>query len=209
MSIPVSSFLFAVSFPRATKITAPETLQYLVLLFITMFTYCVLGVHLYGGVLVSTPDVPLDETDYGQNGYWPFNFNSMGSGMALLFCLLVLNNWMVFVGAIVAAMDGNRWHRWYFVSFYLVGVLIMLNVLVAVVLDNFLLEWSKRRTAEDRPVNVSVRTKHDSIRAKEGISSEDGKMKVPRFSRRNSMVEFKVKLANSVKMIEQKEVLER
>lgn len=34
----------------------------------------------------------------------------------------------LFVDMFVIASGGNRWHRWFFVAFYLFGVLVILNV---------------------------------------------------------------------------------
>ena len=34
----------------------------------------------------------------------------------------------LFVDVFVAASGGNKWNRWFFVTFYLFGVLVILNV---------------------------------------------------------------------------------
>lgn len=34
----------------------------------------------------------------------------------------------MFVDVFVQASGGNKWHRWYFVMFYIIGVLVILNV---------------------------------------------------------------------------------
>lgn len=40
---------------------APEAFQFLMLLFVCMFTFCVLGMQLYGGLVVSDPDSPVND----------------------------------------------------------------------------------------------------------------------------------------------------
>lgn len=44
-----------------TKKTAPEAFQFLLLLFVCVFTFCVLGVQLYGGLVLSDPDDPANK----------------------------------------------------------------------------------------------------------------------------------------------------
>lgn len=50
----------------------------------------------------------------------------LGVRRAAIYC--DANFRFLFVDMFVIASGGNRWHRWFFVAFYLFGVLVILNV---------------------------------------------------------------------------------
>jgi two pore calcium channel protein len=117
----------------------PAAGRLLRLLFCVFFLYSVLGMHIFGGLITTNPADPnyakLNATDYGQSGYYPNNFNDMWSGFVTLFELLVVNNWFEVVDGFVAVTAIEA--RWYFISFYVLGVLVCFNIVVASVLDTF------------------------------------------------------------------------
>ncbi|KDO28315.1 hypothetical protein SPRG_06365 [Saprolegnia parasitica CBS 223.65] len=76
---------------------------------------------------------------YTQDGYMANNFNDMASGMVLLFELLIVNNWFVLADGFVCVT--SKYARWYFVTFHLIGVTILLNLVVASTLDAFVGEY--------------------------------------------------------------------
>ena len=51
---------------------------------------------------------------------------------------MVVNNWFVIVDGVAAAAGSPVWSRLYFVSFWFLSVVIVLNLVVAFVLDAFL-----------------------------------------------------------------------
>ena len=77
----------------------------------------------------------LSESAFGQANYYANNFNDMPSGFVTLFELLVVNNWFVLASGYEAV--AGVYARWYFISFYLVGVVLGLNICVAFVLDTY------------------------------------------------------------------------
>ncbi|CAM9538707.1 unnamed protein product [Ectocarpus sp. 12 AP-2014] len=182
---------------------APEAFQFMMLLFVCGFTFCVLGVQLFGGLVHSDPDNPTNEhlkdTSYGQSNYWAFNFNDMPSGMGTLFCLLVVNNWFVFVDLFVKASGDNKWNRWFFVAFYVLGVLVILNVVIAVVLENFVIQWTARRKRQAEKMNFLEQHAHD-----QGEEVEDH-----RTTSKPNGAQYRVRLASSVKMMEKDDVIKR
>lgn len=55
------------------------------ILYYIFFAYCYIA--------VIGPDASrVEDSLYGQNGYWPLNFNDMPSGMVTMFTLLSVNN---------------------------------------------------------------------------------------------------------------------
>ncbi|CAM9172126.1 unnamed protein product [Ectocarpus fasciculatus] len=182
---------------------APEAFQFMMLLFVCGFTFSVLGVQLFGGLILSDPDSPTNEhlkdTSYGESNYWAFNFNDMPSGMGTLFCLLVVNNWFVFVDVFVKASGDNKWNRWFFVAFYVLGVLVILNVVIAVVLENFIIQWTARRTRHTEKMNFLEQHAQDQ--------SEE--VEDHRTTSKPNGAQYRVRLASSVKMIEKDDVIKR
>jgi len=101
-----------------------------------IFTYAALGVYLFGGLVQSEPPRPSSQSDFGTLGYYPNNFNDMGSACVTCFELLIVNNWFVICEGIVEA-SGTVWARLYFLSFYILAVLVCLNIFVAFAIESF------------------------------------------------------------------------
>ncbi|RYR43366.1 hypothetical protein Ahy_A08g039791 isoform F [Arachis hypogaea] len=74
-----------------------------------------------------------------ENSYLLFNFNDYPNGMVTLFNLVVMGNWQVWMQS-YKELTGTSWTYVYFISFYLVTVLLLLNLVVAFVLEAFFAE---------------------------------------------------------------------
>uniref|UniRef100_A0A7N2MCB0 EF-hand domain-containing protein n=1 Tax=Quercus lobata TaxID=97700 RepID=A0A7N2MCB0_QUELO len=142
----------------ATFITLiPSLMPYLGTIFCVLCIYCSLGVQIFGG-LVNAGNASLDGTDLSDDEYplfinklfskvsfFPamayllFNFNDYPNGMVTLFNLLVMGNWQVWMQS-YKELTGTAWSLTYFVSFYLITVLLLLNLIVAFVLEAFFAE---------------------------------------------------------------------
>lgn len=96
-----------------------------------MYIFTVLGMAIFGGDIVkSGPNYSrLMSSSYGQSGYWPLNFNDFPSGFVTMFILLHVNNMHVVTRGFV--VTNNQWAELFFGAWYAVGVLLMINVLVA------------------------------------------------------------------------------
>jgi len=108
--------------------------------------YCSLGLQIFGGI-VYAGNPTLEETDLFNNDYLLFNFNDYPSGMVTLFNLLVMGNWQVWMES-YWQLTGSSWSLIYFVSFYLISVLLLLNLIVAFVLEAFFAEMELEKTGE-------------------------------------------------------------
>jgi len=103
------------------------------LLVVVYYVYATFAEQALGGLLYKTnPD--LKGTDYEANKYWPINFNDLMSGMVTLFCLMIVNNWFVFTGAFVKVAH-SKWPVVFVVSFFVITNLVVLNILMALILD--------------------------------------------------------------------------
>lgn len=116
----------------------PSLMPYLGTVFCVMCIYCTIGIQVFGGLVnAGNPDLPA--TDLADSDYLLFNFNDYPNGMVTLFNLLVMGNWQIWMQD-YATLTGTAWTYMYFISFYLITVLLLLNLIVAFVLEAFFAE---------------------------------------------------------------------
>jgi hypothetical protein len=96
--------------------------------------YAEVGVGLFGGKVMYN-STALAPTLYANSTYFANNFNDFPSALVTLFELLVVNNWHVIMEGLVAVSSPHC--RWFVVSFYLFAVVMVVNVVIAYVLDAF------------------------------------------------------------------------
>ncbi|KAF5458455.1 hypothetical protein F2P56_022482 [Juglans regia] len=128
----------------------PSLMPYLGTIFCVLCIYCSLGIQIFGGI-VNAGNTSLEATDLYDNDYLLFNFNDYPNGMVTLFNLLVMGNWQVWMQS-YKDLTGTSWTLTYFVSFYLITVLLLLNLIVAFVLEAFFAEMdieNSGRSEED------------------------------------------------------------
>ncbi|KAK7272377.1 hypothetical protein RJT34_28921 [Clitoria ternatea] len=116
----------------------PSLMPYLGIIFCVLCIYCSLGVQIFGGI-VNTGNPELEATDLAQNDYLVFNFNDYPNGMVTLFNFLVTATWDEVMTS-YKELTGTSWTYLYFISFYLITVLLLLNLVIAFVLEAFFAE---------------------------------------------------------------------
>ncbi|XWS68639.1 hypothetical protein CRYUN_Cryun04dG0108100 [Craigia yunnanensis] len=87
--------------------------------------------------VVNAGNPNLEGTDLTDDEYLLFNFNDHPNGMVTLFNLLVMGNLQVWMQS-YKQLTGTSWTLVYCISFYLVTVLLLLNLVVAFVLGGIL-----------------------------------------------------------------------
>lgn len=122
----------------------PSLMPYLGTIFCVLCIYCSLGVQIFGGI-VNNGNSNLEGTDLEESDYLLFNFNDYPNGMVTLFNLLVMNNWQVWMQS-YKDLTGTSWTLVYFISYYLLTVLLLLNLVVAFVLEAFFAEMDLEKS---------------------------------------------------------------
>nr|KJB31686.1 hypothetical protein B456_005G201400 [Gossypium raimondii] len=123
----------------------PSLMPYLGTIFCVLCIYCSIGVQIFGGIVnagnpaLEATELTDDEYPFLSFLYLLFNFNDYPNGMVTLFNLLVMGNWQVWMQS-YKELTGTSWSLVYFISFYLVTVLLLLNLVVAFVLEAFFAE---------------------------------------------------------------------
>lgn len=90
----------------------------------------------------------LEGTSFKDDDYVFFNFNDYPSGMVTLFNLLVMGNWQIWMEGYVQ-ITGTSWALLYFISFYVITVLLLVNLVVAFVLEAFFAETELESNSGD------------------------------------------------------------
>jgi len=94
------------------------------------FTYAQLGVLFYGGVIPREGiNAALDKSPFGQNNFYILSFNDMPSAFFTLFCCLRVSDWDVVAQGVVTMTGKMISTRIFFSMWYLLGVVLMLNIL--------------------------------------------------------------------------------
>jgi hypothetical protein len=106
------------------------------------YLFALAGTLLFGGLINKDPTrsqySTLQTTAYGDNDYYSLNFNSVPSGVITLICLLRVSGWDTF--AIAFAKVTHPAARVYFVLWYLIGVLFLMNIVATLFISGFVVE---------------------------------------------------------------------
>lgn len=131
------------------------------ILVVIFYSYALLGMEFFQGTIRYSPSNGTDLLfkdhqkcgSYQQLEYWANNFDDFAAALIVLWDVMVVNNWQVFLNVYAAAT--NQWSYLYFVVWWLLSVVIVLNLLTALILENFIMKWDK--------CNTSIRDRTDSI----------------------------------------------
>ncbi|KAK9689885.1 hypothetical protein RND81_09G088100 [Saponaria officinalis] len=124
----------------------PSLMPYLGTIFCVMCVYSSLGVQLFGGI-VNAGNSLVEGTDLAENDYLLFNFNDYPNAMVTTFNLLVMGNWQAWMQS-YRDLTRTSWSLVYFVSFYLITVMLILNLIIAFVLEAFFSELEIEESEE-------------------------------------------------------------
>lgn len=155
------------------------------ILFLLLFTvimlywFAAIGQQLFGGVIRKQggSSADIENSSYGANSYWPLNFNDMPSGIITMFVLLHVNNMHVTTAGFVAAT--SQYAEIFFTAWYVIGVLLLLNILIAVFLNQFVeylqtLQEQEKRAKAKEDAAAEAEVIKQSAAAPEPTSSKYG-----------------------------------
>ncbi|KNC50352.1 two-pore calcium channel 3 [Thecamonas trahens ATCC 50062] len=128
----------------------PALATYAVVQFMVFFVYAILGMALFGG-LIHDGNPDLAGTVFADSGYFLNSFNDVGYAYVTLFELMVVNNWHVIAEGYVAA-SGTEAAWLYFISFNVIGALIIINIVIAFILEAFIIQWELNESRSKTPL---------------------------------------------------------
>ncbi len=77
---------------------------------------------------------------YEKLGYFSYNFHDFAATLVLLWNIMVVNNWYIFLDAFSRA-TGTRFSQLYFILWWLVSVIVTLNLFISLVIEVFVTRW--------------------------------------------------------------------
>ena len=125
----------------------PALTPLLVLQTLVFYVFAILGMAFFAGSI--TPlTVPRDSPlEYAANDYYANTFDDVLRSYVTLFELLIGNNWYYVMDAAVYVT--SDYSMLFFIAFYSVAVLIVMNVLTAFILEAFLMQQQREEMAKD------------------------------------------------------------
>ena len=115
------------------KMTTPLLYQF-ACLYIVFYVAAIWGIYGLGGDIKQ----PRFHSEDGipNNLYYLINFNDLGSAIVTLYTFMIINNWPAITDMMCGA-SGQSWPRVYFMIFYVFVQWIILNIVIAMMLDIF------------------------------------------------------------------------
>ena len=116
------------------------------------YFFAILGMQLFGenyNLEKISPTQCTDEqlhvkncTQYQQLTYYANNFHDFAAALVVLWDVMVVNNWYIFLDGYMW-MTGNAWAQLYFIAWWLVSVIVCVNLFIALVLEAFISRWER------------------------------------------------------------------
>ena len=152
---------FRLIFGTARRII-PTFGTFIGMLWCIISAFAAAGVTVFGGQvhLNSTVLAGMVKTGAFPDTYYYMNFNDFPSSILTLFTLLIVNNWFLVMDGVVA-VTGTQWSRAYFVFFYVVGVMMALNLVLAIILEGFQAETEATRALPAHHYHRHRRRRHN------------------------------------------------
>ena len=104
-------------------------------MFCIFYFYSMVGMALWSGKITMNTE-EIRNNDSTPDNWALNNFNDMANSYLVLFELIIVNNWMITTQMYVN-ISGTRWVLLYFVSFYIIAVLVGMNILVCFAIDMY------------------------------------------------------------------------
>lgn len=112
------------------------------ILFGCFYFFAMLGIFLFRNLIAQGKmDEDFMKTYYANNNYWENNFNDLTHALVTLFEIQIINNWNLTVEGFTVAMKAH-WPRVFFVCFFFCTVVVLMNVVVALLLEAFVARYT-------------------------------------------------------------------
>eukprot|EP01138_Halocafeteria_seosinensis_P002626 gb/GECG01002685.1/.p1 GENE.gb/GECG01002685.1/~~gb/GECG01002685.1/.p1 ORF type:complete len:964 (+),score=71.78 gb/GECG01002685.1/:1-2892(+) len=143
---------------RSFRDTFPVLLQYLIALLCALYAFAILGMEAFAGKFTCGNNINTD-VSYCVQGFQALTFNSLDRAFMVLFQQMVVNDFPVIMEGAVAAT--SKAARVYFIVYVLSVTVLVLNVLVAFIIESFSVQ--RERNARVSLEKSSVLKPGDSL----------------------------------------------
>ncbi|KRX07885.1 hypothetical protein PPERSA_10273 [Pseudocohnilembus persalinus] len=130
------------------------------------YLFAGIGEQLFGGRYRSdkfTPDkFQIEDPKYIYN-----NFNDLASGFIVLFEVIISDGFETHIDIAIYIMGGSKWYRIYWILWYIIGILIALQIMVAFIIDFLVNQWDRFRIEEElKEKELQRKKKEEELRKK-------------------------------------------
>ena len=124
------------------------------IIFVIYYIFALLGMQLFMDVDGPShdPDLQTKCGTYDNLRYFANNFHDFASSLVVLWDVMVVNNWFIFLDKYGTDSFLGNWSKLYFIAWWLVAVIIFVNLFISLVLETFLVKWEAvHRSQEENP----------------------------------------------------------
>jgi Ion transport protein len=125
----------------------PSLLYFTATLLCVFYSFAIVGMELFAG-LIYRGNRDLIATGYAKEDFFANSFNDFGAALVLLFELLVGNDWHVLTGGFVAVT--SRWAWIFFIAFNFLVATVILDIVVAFVVEVYVEVYSILSNAKSK-----------------------------------------------------------
>jgi hypothetical protein len=134
---------------RSMAILSPIMMTYGVVMFVLYYAFAMVGMDVWGGA-IARDNAALAGTAFANANYFGNNFNSLPESLVLLFVLTVQNDWLVLASGFVAVSSPVAYV--FFIVFNMASTILILNIVVAFILEVFQLQFDIDKYAKEDPI---------------------------------------------------------
>ena len=108
---------------------------------VVYYLFALLGMELFANMEVVNEEAQQECGTYDNLNYYANNFHDFGSSLVVLWDIMIVNNWYVFLDKFSRDSHFHEWSKLYFIAWWLVSVVICVNLFISFVLETFLVQW--------------------------------------------------------------------
>ena len=111
------------------------------IIIVVYYMFALLGMEIFSNAKIVNQDAINVCGSYDNLEYYANNFNDFASSLVVLWDVMIVNNWYVFLDKFSRDSNLHEWSKLYFISWWLVSVVICVNLFISLVLETFLVQW--------------------------------------------------------------------
>ncbi|CAG5119484.1 unnamed protein product, partial [Candidula unifasciata] len=126
------------------------------ILVVIIYAFAIFGMQLFQGTITYEAEFVNRSFvcgSYEQLEYWANNFNDFYASIIVLWNVMIVNNWQVFLE--VFKNKTSPWSYLYFIAWWLLSVILVLNLFTALIMENFIMKWDQRHQLSEAATNSS------------------------------------------------------
>eukprot|EP01106_Pelomyxa_sp_JSP_P017551 TRINITY_DN726_c0_g1_i2.p1 TRINITY_DN726_c0_g1~~TRINITY_DN726_c0_g1_i2.p1 ORF type:complete len:342 (-),score=85.56 TRINITY_DN726_c0_g1_i2:23-1048(-) len=129
-------------------------------IFCMFYIWSILGIEIFHGYMADT--TAIQDTDYVKLHYEKFGFEHFSDALAVCWLMLIVNNWhIIHLG--YAAATGSQAVKLFFIPFWVLNNLFILNIVLACLMEALLLQWELQSSREAQKLSNTIAGKMERI----------------------------------------------